>query len=100
MPHPLPLGKAQGGRAGAALAHWSLRVNNLMRVLGTEATQDPTAMEKFVRAEMEARRSAHDQRNQDRKLTPEERRAKEQAKMQKEADENPVVTIFKVCHAE
>jgi len=46
------------------------RVSNLMRVLGTEAAQDPTAMEKFVRAEMEARRSAHDARNQERGRTP------------------------------
>eukprot|EP00996_Jenningsia_fusiforme_P003400 NODE_419_length_2276_cov_25.425685_g385_i0.p1 GENE.NODE_419_length_2276_cov_25.425685_g385_i0~~NODE_419_length_2276_cov_25.425685_g385_i0.p1 ORF type:complete len:623 (+),score=165.12 NODE_419_length_2276_cov_25.425685_g385_i0:193-2061(+) len=73
-----------------------VKINNLMRVLGTEAASDPTAMEKFVRDEMEARRSAHDARNQERKLTPEQRRAKKIQKLEKEADMDPITTIFKI----
>lgn len=73
-----------------------VKVSNLMRVLGTEAAQDPTAMEKFVRAEMEARRSAHDARNQERKLGPEDRRRKLITKAQRAARDDPVVTVFKV----
>eukprot|EP00906_Rhabdomonas_costata_P004229 RCo006293 len=73
-----------------------VKVSNLMRVLGTEATADPTAMEKFVRDEMEARRSAHDARNQERKLNPQQRSEKAVVKMQRESDTEPLVTLFGV----
>lgn len=47
-----------------------------MRVLGNESTADPTAIEKEVRAQMEERQMAHDDRNLSRKLTPAERKEK------------------------
>ena len=47
-----------------------------MRVLGAEATADPTAVEREVRLQMEERAAAHEDRNLARKLTPAERRDK------------------------
>lgn len=35
--------------------HFSVRISNLMRVLGTEAVQDPTKVEAHVRAQMAKR---------------------------------------------
>eukprot|EP01012_Entosiphon_sulcatum_P028593 TRINITY_DN3461_c0_g1_i1.p1 TRINITY_DN3461_c0_g1~~TRINITY_DN3461_c0_g1_i1.p1 ORF type:complete len:520 (-),score=90.50 TRINITY_DN3461_c0_g1_i1:1-1539(-) len=74
-----------------------VRISNLMRVLGNEATADPTAMERFVRDEVEARRAAHDARNQERKLTPDERRQKKDTKLHKDAENCPLITLFKVA---
>ena len=53
-----------------------VRIANLMRVLGAEATADPTAVEKEVRAQMAERAAAHEDRNAARALTPAERREK------------------------
>ena len=58
-----------------------VKISNLMRVLGAEATADPTAIEQRVRAEMAARQQAHDDRNAARQLTPAERKEKQLRKM-------------------
>ena len=39
----------------AAIVWSSVRISNLMRVLGTEAVQDPTKVEAHVRAQMAKR---------------------------------------------
>lgn len=64
MPPPEPKG-APGWRAGHSLGHCHrvtdvclsppVRISNLMRVLGTEAVQDPTKVEAHVRAQMAKR---------------------------------------------
>ena len=58
-----------------------VKISNLMRVLGAEATADPTAIEQRVRQEMAARQQAHEDRNASRQLTPGERKEKALRKM-------------------
>ena len=53
-----------------------LRLANLARVLGAAATADPSKIEAQARADAAARLDAHIQRNENRKLTDEERRLK------------------------
>ncbi|KAI3874996.1 hypothetical protein MKW98_019569 [Papaver atlanticum] len=62
-----------------------VKMGNLMQVLGSEATQDPTRLEMKIRSEAAEREQAHIDRNIARKLTPAERREK---KMKKRFD-NP-----------
>ncbi|PNW79461.1 hypothetical protein CHLRE_09g416000v5 [Chlamydomonas reinhardtii] len=58
-----------------------VRIANLHRVLGTDASLDPTAVEKEVRKQMAERQAAHEDRNLARKLTPAERRDKKLRKL-------------------
>jgi U4/U6 small nuclear ribonucleoprotein PRP3 len=62
-----------------------VRIANLMRVLGAEATADPTAVEREVRAQMAERAAAHEDRNAARALTPAERREKHARKLFEDA---------------
>ena len=57
-----------------------VKISNLMKVLGTEATQDPTRLEKEIRSAAAEREQAHIDRNIARKLTPAERREKKERK--------------------
>ncbi|OCF39849.1 U4/U6 small nuclear ribonucleoprotein PRP3 [Kwoniella heveanensis CBS 569] len=54
-----------------------VRLANLMKVLTSDAVQDPTKVEAKVRKEVAMRAYKHEKDNQDRKLTPEQRREKE-----------------------
>ncbi|KAM3207138.1 hypothetical protein ACQJBY_062383 [Aegilops geniculata] len=54
-----------------------VKMSNLMKVLGAQATQDPTCMEMEIRAAAAEREQAHVDRNTTRKLMPSERRKKE-----------------------
>ena len=63
----------------------NVRIANLMRVLGEQATADPTAIEKEVRAQMAERAAAHEDRNAARALTPAERREKQARKLFEDA---------------
>ncbi|XP_045815219.1 protein RDM16-like isoform X1 [Trifolium pratense] len=58
-----------------------VKMSNLMKVLGTEATQDPTRLEKEVRNAAAEREQAHIDRNIARKLTPAERSEKKERKL-------------------
>eukprot|EP01122_Echinamoeba_exundans_P009481 TRINITY_DN3371_c0_g1_i2.p1 TRINITY_DN3371_c0_g1~~TRINITY_DN3371_c0_g1_i2.p1 ORF type:complete len:572 (-),score=113.29 TRINITY_DN3371_c0_g1_i2:1571-3286(-) len=73
-----------------------VRLANMMRVMGAEAIQDPTAAEKLVRAETAARETRHHERNQSRKLTPEQRREKLLKKFQEDTSLKTSVSIFRV----
>lgn len=53
-----------------------VKMSNLMRVLGTEAVQDPTKVEAHVREQMAKRLASHEKANAERKLTPEQKRDK------------------------
>ena len=53
-----------------------VKMSNLMKVLGSEATQDPTRLEMEIRSAAAEREQAHVDRNIARKLTPAERREK------------------------
>lgn len=67
-----------------------------MRVLGDEAIQDPTRVEALVRAQVAQRLQDHTTANQERKLTREQRHAKELAKMQADRDAEMHVAVFRV----
>ncbi|KAM0842956.1 hypothetical protein ACQ4PT_058016 [Festuca glaucescens] len=58
-----------------------VKMSNLMKVLGAEATQDPTRMEMEIRTAAAEREQAHVDRNIARKLTPAERREKKERKL-------------------
>uniref|UniRef100_A0A8C8FD59 U4/U6 small nuclear ribonucleoprotein Prp3 n=1 Tax=Oncorhynchus tshawytscha TaxID=74940 RepID=A0A8C8FD59_ONCTS len=61
-----------------------VRISNLMRVLGTEAVQDPTKVEAHVRAQMAKRQKAHEEANAARKLTTEQRKEKKVKKLKED----------------
>ncbi|XP_008233529.1 PREDICTED: U4/U6 small nuclear ribonucleoprotein Prp3 [Prunus mume] len=71
-----------------------VKMSNLMKVLGSEATQDPTRLEKEIRSAAAEREQAHIDRNIARKLTPAERREKKERKLFD--DPNNVETIVSV----
>ncbi|KDN48469.1 PRP3-domain-containing protein [Tilletiaria anomala UBC 951] len=75
-----------------------VKLSNIMRVLTSEAVADPTKIEARVRREVAARKEAHERMNEERKLTPDERRAK--AEMQREKDELKGLSclVFKIKH--
>ena len=58
-----------------------VKMSNLMKVLGSEATQDPTKLEMEIRSAAAEREQAHIDRNIARKLTPAERREKKERKL-------------------
>lgn len=68
---------------------------NLMRVLGTEAVQDPTKVEAHVRAQMAKRQRQHEEANAARKLTVEQRRDKKIAKIQENTSNGVNVSIYR-----
>ena len=72
-----------------------VKISNLMKVLGEEQIQDPTKVEARVRKEMELRQKMHEKANEQRKLSPEERRAKIMAKMKEDQKSANEVAVFK-----
>ncbi|KLT38387.1 Pre-mRNA-splicing factor 3 [Cutaneotrichosporon oleaginosum] len=58
-----------------------VRLANMMKVLTSDAVQDPTKLEKRIVREVELRALKHEQDNAERKLSKEERREKEYAKL-------------------
>lgn len=66
-----------------------------MQVLGNEAIQDPTKIEAKVRKEMEQRQKQHELANAQRKLTPEEKRAKIMNKLNEDKKMANEVAVFK-----
>ncbi|XVE69030.1 hypothetical protein DITRI_Ditri09bG0117000 [Diplodiscus trichospermus] len=71
-----------------------VKLSNLMKVLGSEATQDPTKLEMEIRSAAAEREQAHVDRNIARKLTPAERREKKERKLFD--DQNTMETIVSV----
>lgn len=72
-----------------------LRISNLMRVLGTEAVQDPTKIEAHVRAQMAKRQKAHEDANASRKLTDEQRRDKKVRRLQEDTNLEVHVSVYR-----
>ncbi|CAE6452992.1 unnamed protein product [Rhizoctonia solani] len=73
-----------------------VRLANLMKVLTTDAVQDPTKVEARVRREVAARKVAHDKMNTERKLTDEQRREKVESKKTEEERKGLFVAVFKI----
>jgi U4/U6 small nuclear ribonucleoprotein PRP3 len=74
-----------------------VKISNLMQAMKNEAVADPSAIEAKVRAEMAQRIKNHEERNQARKLTPEQRKEKKRRKLMNDrtAGGTPV-TIYRV----
>ncbi|NXS51472.1 PRPF3 protein, partial [Brachypteracias leptosomus] len=73
-----------------------VRISNLMRVLGTEAVQDPTKVEAHVRAQMAKRQKAHEEANAARKLTAEQRKAKKMKKLKEDVSQGVHIAVYRV----
>ncbi|XP_053387114.1 U4/U6 small nuclear ribonucleoprotein Prp3-like isoform X2 [Mercenaria mercenaria] len=73
-----------------------VRMANLMRVLGSEAVQDPTKVEAHVRAQMAKRQKAHEEANAARKLTKEQRRDKKIEKIKEDTSLGVHVSVYRV----
>ena len=72
-----------------------LKISNLMRVLGTDAIQDPTKMEVVVRKQMAERAQKHVEENKSRKLTREEKSAKAIRKVAEDTSLAVHVAVYK-----
>lgn len=74
-----------------------VKMSNLMKVLGSEATQDPTRLEKEIRSAAAEREQAHIDRNMARKLTPGERREKKDRKLFDDPNTlETIVSVYKI----
>ena len=73
-----------------------VRLSNLMRVLTSDAVQDPTRVEARVRREVAMRKHTHDKMNAERKLTDEQRREKIETKKAEEDKKGIVGAVFKI----
>jgi hypothetical protein len=66
-----------------------------MRVLGTEAVQDPTKVEAHVREQMTKRQKAHEEANAARRLTADQRREKKVRKLKEDTTLGVSVTVYR-----
>ncbi|XP_075484056.1 protein RDM16-like isoform X1 [Primulina tabacum] len=74
-----------------------VKMSNLMKVLGSEATQDPTKLEMEIRSAAAEREQAHIDRNVARKLTPKERREKKERKLFDDSNSlDTIVSVYKI----
>ncbi|KAF8970195.1 PRP3-domain-containing protein [Flammula alnicola] len=73
-----------------------VRLVNMMKVLTTDAVQDPTRVEARVRREVAMRRHTHEKMNAERKLTDEQRRDKVETKKADEEKKGIYGAVFKV----
>uniref|UniRef100_A0A0C9RNL1 TSA: Wollemia nobilis Ref_Wollemi_Transcript_8155_3912 transcribed RNA sequence n=1 Tax=Wollemia nobilis TaxID=56998 RepID=A0A0C9RNL1_9CONI len=74
-----------------------VKMSNLMKVLGAEATQDPTKLEMEIRSAAAEREQAHVDRNIARKLTPAERREKKEKKLFEDPNTlETIVSVYKI----
>ncbi|XP_068625885.1 U4/U6 small nuclear ribonucleoprotein Prp3 [Battus philenor] len=73
-----------------------LRISNLMRALGTEAVQDPTAIEAKVREQIAKRQKTHLEANKARALTKEQKREKIDRKIREDTTMGVHVAVYRV----
>lgn len=71
-----------------------VKISNLMRVLASEAVQDPTKVEAHVRAQMAARQKKHEQANAERKLSKEERTEKKIKKLKEDTSLGVSISVY------
>ncbi|KAI0646115.1 PRP3-domain-containing protein [Trametes meyenii] len=73
-----------------------VRLANLMKVLTSDAVQDPTRVEARVRREVAMRKHQHEKMNTERKLTDEQRREKVENKKLEEEKKGIYGAVFKI----
>lgn len=75
-----------------------VRIANLMKVLTSDAIQDPTRVEARVRREVAVRKHNHEKMNSERKLTDEQRREKIETKKAEEDNKGIHAQVYKYVH--
>lgn len=73
-----------------------VKMTNMMRVLGTQAVQDPTKIEAVVREQMAKRQKAHEEANATRKLTLEEKKQKKLRKIKEDTNLGVQVAVYRL----
>ncbi|TFK62234.1 PRP3-domain-containing protein [Pluteus cervinus] len=73
-----------------------VRISNLMKVLTSDAIQDPTRVEARVRREVAMRKHNHEKMNAERKLTDEQRREKIENKKVEEEKRGIYGCVYKI----
>ena len=73
-----------------------VKKSNMMTVLGEEAVRDPTAVEARVNREIAERKATHEQMNQGRALTKEERREKLENQQLGDASKGIHCTVYRI----
>lgn len=79
----------------APLSLNTVRLANLMKVLTSDAIQDPTRVEARVRREVAMRKHTHEKMNAERKLTDDQRREKVETKKMEEEKKGIIGAVFK-----
>ncbi|KAK2465094.1 hypothetical protein APHAL10511_002902 [Amanita phalloides] len=74
-----------------------VRLTNLMKVLTSDAVQDPTRVEARVRREVAMRKHQHEKMNAERKLTDEQKRDKIETKKAEEDKKGVYGAVYKVA---
>jgi U4/U6 small nuclear ribonucleoprotein PRP3 len=115
-PKPLPLtskeaAKLRRQRRGAELKETQAKIRlglvptpppkvknlaSMMRVLGSDAVNDPTSVELRVKREIAERHQQHMQTNEDRKLTKDQKHEKLAANQEKDAAKGLHMLVFKI----
>ena len=72
-----------------------VKISNMMRVLESDAVQEPSKVEAHVRAQMAKRKSDHEKMNADRKLTPDQRKQKMVRKLKEDTTAGVNVAVFR-----
>lgn len=73
-----------------------IKLSNVMTIYTDEAVKDPTALEKRAREAVQERKEAHQQDNESRKLTSEQRYEKFVAKLEREKEKAVFSAVFRV----
>lgn len=73
-----------------------VKKSNLMRVLGEQAIQDPTAVEARVNREIAERKDQHEQTNEERKLTKEQRLEKLKNQQAEDLAKGVQIRVYKI----
>jgi U4/U6 small nuclear ribonucleoprotein PRP3 len=73
-----------------------VKKSNLMRVLGEEAVKDPTAVEARVNREIAERKQTHEDANEERKLTKEEKHEKLERQQADDEAKGIHVRVYKI----
>ncbi|KAF3491220.1 U4/U6 small nuclear ribonucleoprotein Prp3 [Arthroderma uncinatum] len=73
-----------------------VKKSNLMRVLGEDAVKDPTAVEARVNREIAERAQKHQEANEARKLTKEQRHEKLASKQELDASKGVCVSVYRI----
>lgn len=75
-----------------------VKMSNMMRVLGSQAVQDPTKIEEHVKEQVAKRKRDHEDTNETRKLTDEQRREKRIRKIKEDTSLGVHVSVYRILN--